>query len=70
MTNWILVIGFVAICFQLCIIVLNLIGLRRSLDLVGQVVAIGMQRSGLVRTPEEVAADTEAAEQDDNDIVL
>lgn len=56
----VLIFMFTIIVF-LAIIVLQLAGLRRSFDLLGQVVAIGIQRTGLVRTHEEVTSDMEEA---------
>ena len=36
-----------------------------TLNVILQVVSIGIQRSGLVRTPEQVRADAEAAEEEE-----
>lgn len=65
MINWILIIGFGLIVFFLCIIVLNLAGLRRSFDLLGQLVAIAIRDSGLVRTHAEVKSDMEEAAEEE-----
>jgi len=57
-----IITGFgVSTTFLLLLIILQLAGLRRSFDLLGQVVAVGIQRAGLVRTHEEVTADMEEA---------
>jgi len=67
--NFVIGIGLGGIFF-LAIIVLQLAGLRRSFDILGHVVAVGIQRSGLVRTEKEVEADLEEALQQEEDIVL
>lgn len=57
-----IIIGFgFSTTFLLLLIILQLAGLRRSFDLLGQVVAVGIQRAGLVRTHEEVTSDMEEA---------
>lgn len=61
MTETIGLIFLFTIIVFLAIIIFQLAGLRKSFDLLGQVVAIGIQRAGLVRTHEEVAADMEEA---------
>ncbi len=66
----VLIFLFCIIVF-LAIIILQVAGCRRSLDILGHIVAVGMQRAGLVRTEKEVEADLEEAlQQEEEDIVL
>lgn len=67
MINWILIIGFGLILFFLAIAVLQLAGIRRGLDTLSQVVAIGIQRAGLVRTPEEAEEDARQAHEEEEE---
>lgn len=60
----------VAALFFLAIIVLQLAGIRKNTEILGQIVAIGIQRAGLVRTPEELATDTEAADEETSEAEL
>ncbi len=60
------IVGFgISTTILLLLIVLNLAGLRRSFDLLGQLVAIAIRDSGLVRTHAEVKSDMEEAGMSD-----
>lgn len=62
--SWIfLALGVIGLILSL--IALQLLGIKNSIDAIGQLVAIGMQRSGLVRTHEELANDTEVANEEE-----
>jgi hypothetical protein len=66
-TNIILGIGFLSICLLLFFILASLFRINTTLNIITQVVAVAIQRSGLVRTPEEVEQDTKAAEEEEEE---
>ena len=66
--EWILMIGFLGVCFLLVIVLASLSRIGRAINVLNQVVAIGIQRAGLVRTPEEVREDALAAELEEVEI--
>ncbi len=64
-TDIILVIGIVIFFLQCIFIATILAKIHGSLQVLNQIVAVAIQRSGLVRTPEEVEADAAEAEAEE-----
>ena len=65
---WLIGVGFFAVCFLLVIVLASLSRIGRAINVLNQVVAIGIQRAGLVRTPEEAREDALAAELEEVEI--
>ena len=64
--NWtIALLGLIS--FFLFIIIFQLAGLRRSFNILGQIVAVGIQKAGLVRTPEQAEEDARKAHEEEEE---
>jgi len=68
MFNEILIgVCLIAIIFLLIIAIISLARIGKQLHIIAQVISIGIQRSGLVRTPEQARADAETASREEEE---
>lgn len=67
MIELIVIGGLVAIFIGIIILILMLSEINKSIHILTQIVAIGIQKSGLVHTPEEVQEDLEKALEEDEE---
>lgn len=64
-----ILIAGIVILFLQCIFIIGVLSrIHGVLQVIAQVVAVGIQRAGLVRTPEEAEADAREAEEEDEDL--
>ena len=66
MSYFIYIAGSAAVLF-LVIIILQLASINLKLLRIGQIVALGVQKAGLVRTPEEAEEDARRAHEEEEE---